>query len=190
MAQQHRKRLANWKSSFWGDGGIGAAPRLAAHRAAHTNAPGGHLNQTPGEGACVSLVAACAVLGPSSPKAPCACACKRPGWLGCRVGSRGGRHQGTRWPPRIDTRRGGPRITWCIWRRVGAPPISQAPPLFKHFTTQGSSERARGGWHQPASWQPRSDPRRALLALTFGSLCCFRGSATFQSLLRTNIFRK
>jgi len=46
------------------DGGIGAAPRLAAvHRAAATNAPCGHLNQTPGEGACVSLVAACAFLG-------------------------------------------------------------------------------------------------------------------------------
>ena len=40
------------------------------HRAADTNAPGVHLNQTPGEGARVSLVAACAVLGPSSPKAP------------------------------------------------------------------------------------------------------------------------
>jgi len=55
-----------------GDGGIGAAPRLAAaHRAAGTNAPGGHLNQTLGEGACVSHVAACAVLGPPAPsKAP------------------------------------------------------------------------------------------------------------------------
>ena len=50
---------------FRGDGGIGAAPRLAAaHRAADTNAPGGRLNQTPGEGACVSHVAACAVLRP------------------------------------------------------------------------------------------------------------------------------
>jgi len=68
--------------------------------------------------------------------------------------------------------------------------MSQAPPLFKHFATQGSSERARGGWHQPAPWQPCSDPRRALLALTFGTLCCFRGSATFQSYLRTNIFSK
>ena len=51
-----------------GDGGIGAAPRLAAaHRAADTNAPGGGLNQTPGEGACVSHVAACAVLRPPAP---------------------------------------------------------------------------------------------------------------------------
>ena len=50
---------------FRGGGGIGAAPRLAAaHRAADTNAPGGRLNQTPGAGACVSHVAACAVLGP------------------------------------------------------------------------------------------------------------------------------
>ena len=110
--------------------------------------------------------------------------------MGCRVGARGGRHQGTWWTPRIDTRRGGPRVTWCFWRRVGAPPFSQAPPLFKHFAMQGSSERAQGGWHQPTPWQPRSDPRRALLALTFGSSCCFRGSATFQSLLRTNFFRK
>ena len=51
-----------------GDGGIGAAPRLAAaHRAADTNAPGGHLNYTPGEGACLSHVADCAVLGPPGP---------------------------------------------------------------------------------------------------------------------------
>ena len=41
------------------------------HRVADTNAPGGHLNQTPGEGACVSHVAACAVLRPPAPpKAP------------------------------------------------------------------------------------------------------------------------
>ena len=33
---------------FRGDGGIGAAPRLAAaHRGVDTNAPGGDLNQTP-----------------------------------------------------------------------------------------------------------------------------------------------
>jgi len=49
---------------------IGAALRLAAHRAADTNAPDGHLNQTLSEGARVSLVAACAVLGLPSPKAP------------------------------------------------------------------------------------------------------------------------
>ena len=41
-----------------------AGPRLAAaHRAADTNAPGGHLN----EGACVSHVAACTVFGPPAP---------------------------------------------------------------------------------------------------------------------------
>ena len=41
------------------------------HRAADTNTPGGHLNQTLGEGACVSHVAACAVLRPPAPpKAP------------------------------------------------------------------------------------------------------------------------
>jgi len=39
------------------------APRVAAaHRGADTNAPGGDLNQTPGEGVCVSHVATCAVL--------------------------------------------------------------------------------------------------------------------------------
>jgi len=55
-----------------GDGGIGPAPRLAAaHRAADTNAHVCHLNYTPGECACVSHVAACAVLGPPAPsKAP------------------------------------------------------------------------------------------------------------------------
>jgi len=43
----------------------------AAHRAADKNAPGGHLNQTLGEGACVSHVAACAVWGPPAhSKAP------------------------------------------------------------------------------------------------------------------------
>jgi len=57
---------------FRGDGGIGAAPRLAAaHRGPDTNAPGGHLNQTPGEGVCVSHVAACAVLRlPAPSEAP------------------------------------------------------------------------------------------------------------------------
>jgi hypothetical protein len=57
---------------FRGDGGIGAAPRLAAaHRGADTNAPGGNLNQTPGEGVCVSHVAACAVLRlPAPSEAP------------------------------------------------------------------------------------------------------------------------
>ena len=55
-----------------GDGGIGAAPRpAAAHRAADTNAHGGHLNQTPGESVCLSHVAVCAVLGlPAPSKAP------------------------------------------------------------------------------------------------------------------------
>jgi len=53
---------------FRGDGGIGAAPRLAvAHRAADTSAPGGGLTQTPGEGDCVSHVAACTVLRPPDP---------------------------------------------------------------------------------------------------------------------------
>jgi len=53
-------------------GGIGSAQRLAeAHRASNTNAPSGHLNQTPVEDACHSHFAACAVLGPPAPsKAP------------------------------------------------------------------------------------------------------------------------
>ena len=47
-------------------------PRLAAaHRRSDTNAPGGHLNQTPGEGVCVSHVAACTVLRlPAPSEAP------------------------------------------------------------------------------------------------------------------------
>jgi len=36
---------------------------LGRPTAVDTNAPGGHLNHTPGEGACVSHVAFCAVLG-------------------------------------------------------------------------------------------------------------------------------
>jgi len=44
------------------------AQRLAVvHRAVDTNAPGGHLHQTPGQGACVSLVAACADFEPPAP---------------------------------------------------------------------------------------------------------------------------
>ena len=76
----------------------GAEPRLAAaHRAADTYAPGGHLNQTPGEGACVSHVAACTVFGRQLlPKLPTICVCTRPCRSGCSVGARGGRHQGTR----------------------------------------------------------------------------------------------
>ena len=63
LAQEHLKGLLKIENRvFRGDGGIGAAPRLAAaHRGPDTNAPGGHLNQTPGEGVCVSHVAACAV---------------------------------------------------------------------------------------------------------------------------------
>ena len=55
LAQEHlRKVFENRNRYFRGDGGIGAAPRLAAaHRGAGTNAPGGDLNQTPGESACV-----------------------------------------------------------------------------------------------------------------------------------------
>ena len=113
-----------------GDSGIGAAPRLAAaHRAADTNAPGGHLNHTPGEGACVSHVAACAVLVPPAPS-------KAPHYLrvpavliGLQRGRTGQLHQGSRKPPHIDPRRDGPRIIWCIWRRVGAP---------AHFTSSAS----------------------------------------------------
>ena len=69
LAQDHLKGLLKIQNRYFrGDGGIGAAPRLAAaHRAADTNAPGGHLNHTPGEGACVSHVAACAVLRPPAP---------------------------------------------------------------------------------------------------------------------------
>ena len=54
------------------EGEISAAQRIAAaHRAGDTNAPSGRPNQTPGEGVCVSHVAACAVLGPPAPpKAP------------------------------------------------------------------------------------------------------------------------
>ena len=76
------------------DGGIGAAPRLAApHRAADTDAPGGHLNQTPGEGACVSHVAACAVLGPPAPS-------KDPHNFGVPAEGRADRAAGTRAPGR------------------------------------------------------------------------------------------
>jgi len=69
LGQNHLERFSEIENRiFRGDGGIGAAPRLAAaHRAADTNAPGGRLNQTPGEGACVSHVAACAVLRPPAP---------------------------------------------------------------------------------------------------------------------------
>jgi len=69
-------------------------------------------------------------------------------------------------------------------------PISQALPLFEYFAAEGSRERARTGRHQPAPWQPRIDPRRALWAPTVGCLRRFRGAASFQSLLRMNIFRK
>ena len=69
LGQNHLERFSEIKNRiFRGDDGIGAAPRLAAaHRAADTNAPGGRLNQTPGEGACVSFIAACAVLRPPAP---------------------------------------------------------------------------------------------------------------------------
>ena len=47
------------------------ARRPAAHRGADTNAPGVDLNQTPGEGVCVSHIAACAVLRlPAPSEAP------------------------------------------------------------------------------------------------------------------------
>ena len=64
LGQEHRERFSEIENRiFRGDGGIGAAPGLAAaHRAADTNAPGDNLNQTPGEGVCVSHVAACAIL--------------------------------------------------------------------------------------------------------------------------------
>jgi len=69
LALDHLKGLLQIENRYFrGDGGIGAAPRLAAaHRVAETNAPGGHLNHTPGEGACVSHVAACTVLRPPAP---------------------------------------------------------------------------------------------------------------------------
>jgi len=70
---KHAKGLLKIENRYFrGDGGIGAAPRLAAaHRGADTNAPGGNLNQTPGEGVCVSHVAACAVLRlPAPSEAP------------------------------------------------------------------------------------------------------------------------
>jgi len=43
LGQEHRERFSELENRiFRGDGGIGAAPRLAAaHRAADTNAPGG-----------------------------------------------------------------------------------------------------------------------------------------------------
>ena len=69
MGQNHLERFSEIENRISrGDGRISAAPRLAAaHCAADTNAPGDHLNQTPGEGACVSHVAACAVLRLSAP---------------------------------------------------------------------------------------------------------------------------
>ena len=83
LGQNHLERFSEIENRiFRGDGGIGAAPRLAAaHCAADTNAPGGRLKQTPGEGTCVSHVATCAVLRPPAPsEAPpdVARACKRP----------------------------------------------------------------------------------------------------------------
>jgi len=66
MNNLEKKKIQNRVLS--GDAGISAAPRLAeAHPAAETNAPSGHLNQTPGEGACVSHVPVCAVLRPPAP---------------------------------------------------------------------------------------------------------------------------
>ena len=73
LAQEHLQGLLKIENRYFrGDGGIGVAPRLAvAHRGPDTNAPGGHLNQTPGEGVCVSHVAACAVLRlPAPSEAP------------------------------------------------------------------------------------------------------------------------
>jgi len=73
LAEEHLKVLLKIENRYFrGDGGIGPAPRLAAaHRAVDTNAPGGDLNHTPGEGVCVSHVAACAVLRlPAPSKAP------------------------------------------------------------------------------------------------------------------------
>jgi len=65
----------------------------------------------------------------------------------------------------------------------------RACPFHKRFAAEGSRERTWTGRHQPAPWQPRLDPRRAFRALTF-CLRRFRGVASFQSLLRTSIFRK
>ena len=69
MGQNHLEKFSEIENRiFRGDGKICAAPRLAAaHCAADTNARGGRLNQTPGEGACVSHVAACTVLRPLAP---------------------------------------------------------------------------------------------------------------------------
>ena len=83
LGQNHLERFSEIENRiFRGDGGIGAAPRLAAaHRAADTNAPGGRLNQTPGEGTCVSHVTTCVDFRPPAPfEAPpdVACVCKRP----------------------------------------------------------------------------------------------------------------
>jgi len=92
-------------------------------------------------------------------------------------------HRVGRGPPRRGSMSGGYRVPWRL-------PISQAPPFFEHFAAQTPSKHTRTCRHQPAPWQPRLDPRRALRALALGCLRRFRGVASFQSLLRTNIFRK
>jgi len=129
-------------------GGIGAASRIAAaHRAADTNAPGDHLKQTPGEGACFSHVAACAVLRPPAPpKVP----------HNVRVPAKGRADWATAWAYGV-TDTGDPVATshrpsarWpaphlvhlaarrrACWRRVGAP---------AHFTSSVSFRAlCRGG---------------------------------------------
>jgi len=51
----------------------------AVHRAADTNVPGDHLNQTPGEGACVSQCLLALFLGRQLlAKLPTVCVCRRP----------------------------------------------------------------------------------------------------------------
>ena len=97
---------------------------------------------------------------------------------------------GTRAPAvHMHPRRGGLRPTWCIWRRVGAPAHFTSSAFFRALRRAGL-ERARTGRHQPAPWSDRLDPMRAPRAITFGCLRRCREAATFQSLLRTHIFRK
>jgi len=149
-----------------------AATLAAARGAAGTNAPGGNLHHTPGEVACVSLFAVCAVFVLlSASKAP------PHGQEGVQSGEE--RAAASQCGATGSSAPGGAlaqTLGEVLRAPLGAfgavlvrlPEWSNPVQNLDHFVLEGCSKPGQGCRLQRAQGRPRLDPRQGPLALTVG----------------------
>ena len=149
-----------------------AATLAAARGAAGTNAPGGNLHHTPGEVACVSLFAVCAVFvllsaSKAPPERQEVVESVEERAAASQCGAAGSSAPGGALAQTLgEVLRASLGAFGAVLVRL--PEWSNPFQNLDHFALEGCSKPGQGGRLQCAPGRPCLDPRQGPLALTFG----------------------